>query len=328
MEKIVSVIMPVHNGEAYLREAIGSILNQTFRDFELILIDDASDDHTPEIIKEYADTRIRILTNAGNQGLTRNLNRAVDIAEGRYIARMDADDIALPERLARQVAFMEKHPDHGLCGTWAKTFGAYEEPVNFPTRHEELKCCLLFQNPVVHPSVMFRAAIIKKIRYDETLRVAQDYELWQRIARHTKIANLPEYLLRYRVHETSTSSTRQAQQEEVRNKVIYNYLHALGIEPTPKELEIHNTIARVKTDKDRLDLNYLPHMYLWMNKLLRHNRPRKIFDQSTLEQIFCFRWLLTCHFTKNYRMLVKAPFYWPFRSFWPAARLLWSKKKK
>lgn len=328
MEKIVSVIMPVHNGETYLREAIGSILDQTFRDFELILIDDASDDRTPEIIKEYADTRIRLLTNAENQGLTRNLNRAVDIAEGQYIARMDADDIALPERLARQVAFMEKHPDHGLCGTWAKTFGAYEVPVNFPTHHEELKCCLLFQNPVVHPSVMFRAAIIKKIRYDETLRVAQDYELWQRIARHAKIANLPEYLLRYRVHETSTSSTRQAQQEEVRNKVIYNYLYALGIEPTPKELEIHNTIARVKADKDRLDLNYLPDMYLWMNKLLRQNRQRKIFDQTTLEQIFCFRWLLTCHFTKNYRMLVKAPFYWPLRSFRPAARLLWSKKKK
>lgn len=320
--------MPVHNGEAFLLEAVESILGQSFGDFELILIDDASDDRTPDLIKKLDDPRIRVFTNAQNKGLTRNLNWAAEKAEGRYIARMDADDIAHPERLARQFAFMEKHTDHGLCGTWAKTFGTYEIPVNFPTRHEELKCCLLFQNPIVHPTVMFRTEILRKIRYDESLRVAQDYELWQRIARHTKIANLPQYLLHYRVHDTSTSTTRQAQQEEVRNKVISNYLHALGIEPTPKEWEIHHTIARVKADKDKLDINYLPDMYLWMQRILRQNRQRKIFDRLTLEQIFCFRWLLTCYFTGNYRMLIKAPFYWSYRAFWPAARLLWSKKKK
>lgn len=328
MEAKISVVMSVHNGELYLQESIESILGQTFRDFEFIIINDASTDRSRQVIESYNDSRIRLINNEENLGLTRNLNKGIDLATGKYVARMDADDIAMPQRFAHQFAFLESHPDYGLCSTWARTFGAYDIPLNFPTRDEKLKCCLLFQNPIVHPTVMFRTNVVRDVRYDESLRVAQDFDLWHRIAQHTRIACLPEYLLMYRVHNSSTSATKSEAQEKVRNDIFKSYLNQLGIEPTEKEMGIHNSMSQVKSKKEELDINYLPDMYLWMQRIIRQNRQRKVFDQDALKDVLCFRWLLSCYFTQSYKLLMQAPFYWPLKSLYPASKLLWEKRKK
>jgi len=120
MKPTVSVLMPVFNGEQFLRPAMNSILNQTFTDFEFIIVDDGSTDHSREILNSYTDSRVRLICNESNIGLTDSLNRGLEAASGNYIARMDQDDISLPERLAKQVAFMDSHPEVGVCGTWAK----------------------------------------------------------------------------------------------------------------------------------------------------------------------------------------------------------------
>ena len=200
----ISVIMSVYNGERYLREAIESILNQTFKDFEFIIIDDGSTDRTPEILREYAkkDERIKIITNPKNIGLTKSLNKAIKKAKGEYIARMDADDIAMPERLKKQIEFMEKNPEVGLLGTAYYEMNSKGEIVGdklFPTSNKKLKKILIKYNPFFHASVMVRKEVFNRVGpYDKNIPKAQDYELWFRIAQNYKIANLSSLLMKRR----------------------------------------------------------------------------------------------------------------------------------
>jgi len=148
--------MPVFNEDATLQEAVESILHQTRQDFELILIDDGSTDHTPEILDNYSDhdQRIRVF-HQSHSGLIRSLNKGLELAKGKYLARMDADDISLPERLEKQTAYLENNPEVGVCGTWAKKFGLTNkhQTIKMPASPEEIKSGLLFNNTLIHPTV-------------------------------------------------------------------------------------------------------------------------------------------------------------------------------
>ncbi|HOK51408.1 MAG TPA: glycosyltransferase, partial [Bacteroidales bacterium] len=193
---LVSVVMPVYNASSFIEESINSILQQTFSDFEFIIINDASTDNSRNIISSYTDSRIRIIDNEQNLGVTRSLNKGIKLARGKYIARMDADDIALSNRFEKQVAFLESNPDYGLVGAYMQLLpsGAV---VRVPTTDEELKATMLFHNPFVHPAMMIRKSILvqHQLTYDESLSAAQDEDLWFRIAQYCKIANIPEVLL-------------------------------------------------------------------------------------------------------------------------------------
>lgn len=210
----VSVVMAVHNGEKYLRESIESILSQTYTDFEFIIIDDGSSDLSADIINSYNNERIRLISSIENLGLTRSLNKGLDAAVGKYIARMDCDDVSLPERLAKQVAFMEAHPDVGVCGAWAKDIddggnliGQRQTPVGERLEYEYWR-----SSPIIHSTAMIRVAHLDGLRYDDRLRYAQDFDLWLRIRGRCKLSNLAEYLLLYRVHKESITSTKPAEQ--------------------------------------------------------------------------------------------------------------------
>lgn len=191
--------MSVYNGERYLREAVGSILNQTFADFEFIIIDDGSTDGTSAILSSYADPRIRLVHNPENIGLTRSLNKGLTLAQGAYIARMDADDISLPNRCERQIASLSASPDVGLLGVgWCNltSNGEKQQVANPPATDSVIRWFLLFGTVLAHPGVMFRKDLIGTVGpYNETLRFAQDYELWCRMAHVTKLANLSDPLL-------------------------------------------------------------------------------------------------------------------------------------
>jgi glycosyltransferase involved in cell wall biosynthesis len=210
----VSVLMAVFNGAKYLPEAIDSILGQTFTDFDFLIIDDGSTDRTREIIDSYQDPKIKLIRNQQNVGLTHSLNKGLDLARGEYIARMDSDDISLPDRLARQVAYMDVHPEVAVCGTWAKdidldgkVIGVRETPIGKDLEHNYWR-----PSPIIHPSAMIRRADLNGLRYDEQMRYAQDFDLWLRMRVKHKLANLPEHLLLYRVHRDSITSSRRDEQ--------------------------------------------------------------------------------------------------------------------
>ena len=201
---LVSVLLPVYNGVPYLGEAIESILRQTYQRFELIIVNDGSTDDSAAIIASFDDQRIKYFEQE-NLGLTATLNRAITLSSGGYIARQDADDVSFPERLAKQVAFLERHPDHGMVGSWSeiwegsrRTKRAHQHPCD----NIALKFHLLFGCYFVHTSVMLRSSVLQRVGLYATERSRQpeDYELWSRILRSgcCKVANLPEKLVAYR----------------------------------------------------------------------------------------------------------------------------------
>lgn len=223
---LISVLLPVYNGGKYLREAVTSILGQTYENFELIIINDGSTDNTMGVINLFNDDRIKVISRA-NLGLITSLNEGIDIASGEWIARMDADDIALPQRFERQLAWLQE-TGADICGSWVSRFGSEEKRIVRPQeKDDEIKIDLLFYSSFVHPSVLGRAAVFKKLRYDQDTVRAEDYDLWFRaaVAGYT-MTNIPEVLLLYRVHDEQVSAEYLATQLEQTNKIRYRYWQA------------------------------------------------------------------------------------------------------
>ncbi|MGN5594074.1 glycosyltransferase [Stutzerimonas nitrititolerans] len=209
-DPIISVIMSVYNSEEYLAEAIESIISQTFTDFEFILINDGSDDNSLDIIKLYMgkDGRL-ILINRENKGLPASLNEGIAQAKGKYIARMDADDIALPERLQAQYNFMESNPKVDVCGSFAQFFGASSRVARPYTTNKDIAIHALFACPMVHPTVIAKKSFFN-ILYNTDFFKAQDYELWTRgITQGYVFANINQVLMLYRVRSGVNSSSEQ-----------------------------------------------------------------------------------------------------------------------
>lgn len=209
----VSVIMSVYNSEDYLSDCIRSVLNQTYNNMEFIIIDDASTDESYNIIEKYAeiDKRIKVIRNTVNKGLTYNLNRAIEMSQGEYIARMDSDDISLPRRFEKQVSFLDKNSDVDICGSWVYLVDS-ETKLKFnakrPCSDQQIKEQMIFGNPMTHPSVMMRKCVFEKVKYDETFRTMQDYKLWTDLS-DKKFHNIPEYLLLYRINEQGITKTER-----------------------------------------------------------------------------------------------------------------------
>jgi glycosyltransferase involved in cell wall biosynthesis len=215
----VSVIMSVYNGARFLHQAIESILSQTFDDFEFIIVNDGSTDETPVILGSYTAPRMVIIENDSNIGLARSLNKALAIAQGKYIARQDADDFSMPERLARQVTYLDTHPEVGLLGTgsiWVTEDSQDSEVRQSFTENAELQQALLADNRFDHSSVMFRRICVEDTGgwYREDFRYTQDYELWLRLSEAWDIANLPEVLYCHRVHDNMVSISHLEEQEK------------------------------------------------------------------------------------------------------------------
>ncbi len=208
----VTVLMAVYNGERYLREAMESVLCQTFQDFQFLIINDGSTDKTRDLILSYDNARITLVDNEHNVGQTRSLNRGLELAAGELIARQDADDVSEPERLAKQVAFLDRHLEVALLGTWYKEIDVHGSVIGkkkLPCDATDIRWSLLFFCPFVHSSVMFRRSVVSERIgfYNEALAYSQDYELWHRIARLLPVANLPEPLVRLRSTPWSMTST-------------------------------------------------------------------------------------------------------------------------
>lgn len=217
---MVTVLLPVYNGEKYLSEAIESILNQTFTNFEFLIINDGSADRTEEIILGYTDPRINYVKNEQNIKLIATLNKGLALAKGKYIVRFDADDIAMPNRIEKQVAFMESNPDIGICGS-----GVYsmidDRVVIYPETDEQIRLRMLMANPFSHPTMIIRREVIEQsgLKFEPQYLHIEDYAFWYHMSQHCKTHNLPEPLIKYRVHENQVSSQYQEIQRE-QDKVV------------------------------------------------------------------------------------------------------------
>ena len=206
----VSVVMSVFNGEAFLSEAIDSVLNQSFRDFEFVIVDDGSTDATADILSKYVlrDGRIRVLRN-GKKGRAASLNLAISLANGKYVANIDADDLAMPGRLEEQVAFMERNPEVGVLGGAFELItdsGAAIDIIRHPLEDSQLRSAILRYNPICHSSVILRKDIVLALGgYRSIFVPSEDYDLWLRMSERSRLANLHNVLVRYRIHRNQLS---------------------------------------------------------------------------------------------------------------------------
>jgi len=298
----VTVLMPVYNGASYLREAIESILAQSYADFELLVIDDGSTDRSAEIVLSYGDPRIRLVGNDGNRGLIETLNRGMELASGEYLVRMDCDDISLPARLRRQVEFMDDNREVGVCGVWYREFGGkVPRTTRCAPDDASIRCGTLF-NPVIgHPSVIMRKSAFYEhgLRYDPGYPHAEDYELWARALKCLRFANLPEVLLRYRVHERQITLSRAREQMESAGKVRGLLLSELGIEPDAEEFEIHQMLSAL-TRPLHFGFQDLPVGYQlrmidrWLCRLKKGNDSRGIYPEPQFSTMLIERWVGVC----------------------------------
>ena len=232
--------MAVKDGERYLRQAIESILAQTFQDFEFIIIDDFSSDNSINIVQEYHDPRIMHVRNDTHSGLTASLNRGLDLARGKYIARMDADDVSLPGRFEAQVRYLDGYSDVAVLGTAIQFIDAEGSPLEnvvFPTEHDVIKWSLCFYNPIAHPTVMMRAQVIQEAGgYNPTLERSQDYDLWWRIGSIGRLANLEDVYVQLRKHASQVTNIYRGRQFDTGLEINQKYLSELLGKPVTEEI--------------------------------------------------------------------------------------------
>lgn len=291
---LISVVMGVHNEqENYLRAAFNSIFSQTYKDMELIIVDDASDAACKSIINELCDgkTNVRVIHNETNIGLTKSLNKGLDAANGEFIARMDADDISLPDRFEKQINFFEKNQDVEIVGTGVVSFGEETKFMSPPKGYtnDEAQCNLFFSSTLCHPSVMIRKQFLDKhnLRYDESVKKGQDYDMWERCGVYGKLAVIKDILLFYRTHPKQITSTNKADQDLSAENIRKRRLGRIGISPSEKEYRCHELLA------SGVDKSISPSdVEEWISKVILHNKKSGLVDSKSLQRNLQSRFLL------------------------------------
>ena len=291
----VTVLMPVYNGEKYMREAIDSILGQTYHDYEFVIINDGSTDGSVKIIQSYRDKRIRFIDNEKNIGISSTLNKGIELATGEYIVRMDSDDISLPTRIEKQVKFMDNYPEVGVCGTWIKYIGVPWRPwrsaiYKYTAKPRDIKARSLFNSGFAHPSVIMRRSLLEKfqLKYDPQHLDAEDYGLWQKCSFCFPLANIPEVLLVYRVHfESMTNSDKNIEFETVQ-RVNRLSIQNLDIGFSPEELLIYRNYP--------IDFKpeFLIKFHSWLQRLQKANSLKQVYPEPEFSQALSEEWFSAC----------------------------------
>jgi glycosyltransferase involved in cell wall biosynthesis len=289
--------MPVYNGEKFLKDAIDSILCQTFSDFELLIINDGSKDNSAKIVNSYSDSRIRFLENSFNLGLAGAKNRGIKEAQGKYIAWLDCDDISLPTRLEKQVNVLENDHSIGLCGTWVKTFGGNSTSEwRYPINPDYLRCRMIFDNPFTISSIMVRRRLLLSLDkyFDLEFPPAEDYELWERLSKVSRVSNIPEILTRYRFHGQQTSHSQDGiiKQKISVWKIQLKQLNELGINPSDQEKDLHLKIG-VGWFFERSRTAVLA-SERWLSILKEANAEHKKYPEPDFSNVLGDRWFSVC----------------------------------
>lgn len=282
----ISVIMPAYNAEKYIKEAIDSILNQTYADFEFIIINDGSSDRTEEIILSYNDPRIVYVKNEKNLGVASSLNRGLETAGGEYIARMDSDDISMPERFEKQVAYLKNHESTVVLGTAINSFDGigFQSQKTFSQDLEDMKVDLFFSCGLAHPSVMMRRDVIRELGgYDPNYNGLEDYELWCRVIEKYEITTLPDILLRYRIHENQVTKNPSEEYRTQMHNLKMRQLQQLGIDPLCSQAEAYYRFCEGKKPNSETDIRNLNDFF---ELAAESNEKCKFYDSEKLISTF------------------------------------------
>lgn len=279
----ISVVLPAFNAEKYVCEAVQSIIAQSFTNFELIIINDGSTDGTWAILEALRkrDSRI-ILISRENKGLVESLNEGVDLARGKWIARMDADDIALPHRFERQLRCLEQ-TGADLCGSWVKFFGTTDRRIiKHPQTDEAIKMGLLFGSPFAHPTVMMKTELVKQLRYDKAWEKCEDYDLWERAARAGwKMTNVPEILLLYRQHDAQISTNASTYQQLLTQKIRRRCWELVSDSMKLKKEWIDEVLKLRESSPAKPNMNDVDSVFIELLQQNQREARATIFDHAT-----------------------------------------------
>lgn len=286
----ITVLMPVYNAGRYLREAIDSILSQSFTNFEFLIINDGSSDNSEEIIKSYTDTRIRYIKNETNIKLIATLNKGIDLATGKYIARMDADDTSENTRLQVQYEYMEQNPDVALCGSWFKMFGDKNIVVKYESDHNHIMAKMLYQCHFCHPSVIMRKQSVQSfaVKFDPFFIHAEDYDFFTRIGEKHKLANIQQVLLNYRTHAQSISQQNKQIQDEKSIVIKKRLFKNIGLTVSEADLELYRTIGQHEYGAG---IDYLQNTQQLLEKMLAANEQSGYFEKDFFRKLLSSFWL-------------------------------------
>ena len=312
----LSVVMPVYNGEKYLGEAIDTILNQSFKDFEFLIINDGSTDRSMDIINSYTDNRIRVINNEKNRGIPYTRNLALREAKGEFLAWSDCDDISLPERLETQINFLKSNKEYGICGTWLLRFAGEKTYVaKSNTNSKAIKAALLFKPAVWNATAMYRLAKIKEfnLSFNPNLPIAEDYDFYLRSSMLFPLANIPKVLYKYR--DSETSIMRSFENQETKSDIIHKIVHEqalshLGITPSEAEFAIHRLIGSHKLLDNFQDFTACYH---WLHTIKLKNNQAQVYDKQALNKVLAEQFFFISK--KASQLGLRTLFYYLSRSF-------------
>jgi len=294
---VVSILMPVYNAAPFLHAAISSVLNQTFTDFELFIFNDASTDQSEFIIKNFKDQRIRFFTSKDNRGYVYHLNEGIRMARGKYIARMDADDVSEKERLEKQVQFMDDNPEIGVCGAQIMIINDSDCVLGLGKhylKNEELRVRLFFDSCFAHPVVIIRKSVLidNNFLYDEELIPAEDYALWNVMSYKCKLANLSDLLLKYRVHPKQVTQSSRSQQKKsaaiTRRKIVEKFIDHQLNDP---DFEFHNSLLEGDYVYSK---DYIIKAKAWIEYLIKENEMKNHYEVEFFHKEMAKIWFSLC----------------------------------
>lgn len=296
----VSVFMPVYNAGIYLHDAIESILNQTFKDFEFVIVNDGSTDQSESIIQSYSDPRIRLINNAKNLGLIASLNLGLEICEGDYIVRMDQDDISLPDRIALQVKYMEDNQHVGLIGSWFEDFGEQIETkvVRYSSNDAEIRIRHLYQTHISHPTAVLRSSVVRQnhIRFDPEYVHGEDYNCWVTMSSFCKLSNYPAVLVRKRDHPRNITNSFSSTMHSTCTKVKQKQFEAMGAPVSQEDADLYTRFADPEWQFSINEMNSLLNL---LNRITKANQLTKFIEPDLYDSYLAGKWFHLCFHNIN-----------------------------
>lgn len=285
MDKLISIALPAYNAGDYIGECLDNLLAQTYPNFEIILIDDCSTDHTAQVVAGYKDSRIRYFKNEKNLGIVHTLNKAYGLCKGEYIARMDADDTCKPDRLEKQLAILEANPEIGMVACDLQMFGARSGIIHYSTDPEQIRCRLLFSLQLGHNAWLFRRELldIHHLAYREEYRYAEDWDFIVRASRITKFSNVPQPLTGYRMFPQQSSQLHRKEQLAAADRVARDQLDYLGATLTEEEFALYRkAFGKGEVLLHRKEAETLLRI---TKKLEQANAVKKFYDPGALRRV-------------------------------------------
>jgi glycosyltransferase involved in cell wall biosynthesis len=296
----VSVFMPVYNAEHYLNESIDSILNQSYTDYEFVIVNDGSTDRSAEVIKAYTDPRIRFIENQQNMGLIASLNIGLETCTGEYIVRMDQDDFSLPHRIEKQVRFMDENPEYGLIGCWFEDFGENIESkvVRYSSDDTHIRIRHLYQTHIAHPTAVLRKSVIDKfnLRFDASFVHGEDYAFWVQMSAYCKLSNYPEMLVRKRDHPRNITNQFASTMQATCAKVKQKQFHQMGLDLNTDDVNLYTRFADSEWNFDSDEMKTLTQL---LERIQSANEKSSFIPKDAYGQYLSSKFFHLCYNNKS-----------------------------